>query len=58
MVVSAYKSFTIFHYKETLLYDFNAIVAAVGGSLGLFLGFSCYEQGKKLIDLVPIGCAP
>ena len=27
--------------EEILFYDFNAILAAVGGSLGLFLGFSC-----------------
>ena len=42
-------------YKETEVYDFNAVVASVGGSLGLFLGFSCYEYGKRLIDIVPIG---
>jgi hypothetical protein len=28
--------------EEILLYDFNAILSAVGGSLGLFLGVSCY----------------
>ena len=38
---------------EIDLYDFNAIVASVGGSLGLFLGFSCYEYGKRLIDKIP-----
>ena len=38
---------------EIDLYDFNAIVASVGGSLGLFLGFSCYEYGKRLIDRLP-----
>ena len=27
--------------EETDMYDFNAIVAGVGGSLGLFLAFSC-----------------
>ena len=29
--------------EEYLLMDFNAIVSAVGGSLGLFLGFSCLQ---------------
>ncbi len=29
--------------EEYLVYDFNDIVAAVGGSLGLFLGFSCLQ---------------
>ena len=28
-------------YDEVLLYDSNQILAGVGGSLGLFLGFSC-----------------
>ena len=40
---------------EIDLYDFNAIVASVGGSLGLFLGFSCYDYGKRLIDKIPNG---
>ena len=31
-------------YTEIRLYDFAAIVAAVGGSLGLFLGFSCLDS--------------
>ena len=26
--------------SESILYDFNSIVSAVGGALGLFLGFS------------------
>ena len=38
---------------EIVLYDFNAVVASVGGSLGLFLGFSCYQYGKRLIDKIP-----
>ena len=42
-------SFSVFKYKETELNDFITIVAAVGGSLGLFLGFSCYQLGSKLI---------
>ena len=29
--------------EEVLLYDMGNIVAAVGGSLGLFLGFSCLD---------------
>ena len=35
---------------EYYLYDFAAIVSAVGGNLGLFLGFSCYSIGKSLLD--------
>lgn len=29
--------------EEYLLMDFNAILSAIGGSLGLFLGFSCLQ---------------
>ena len=40
--------------EETLYIDFNAILAAVGGSLGLFLGFSCLDcctyLTKQLLD--------
>ena len=35
---------------EYYLYDFAAIVSAVGGNMGLFLGFSCYSTGKSLMD--------
>ena len=42
-------------YKETEVYDLDTLVASVGGSLGLFLGFSFYEYGRRLIDYLPIG---
>ena len=35
---------------QLLIYDFNAIVASVGGSLGLFLGFSCWDFIDPVID--------
>ena len=35
---------------EYYLYDFATIVSAVGGNLGLFLGFSCYSIGKSFLD--------
>ena len=28
--------------KESLLYDFTAIVSSIGGGVGIFLGFSCF----------------
>ena len=37
-------------YTEIRLYDFNAIVAAVGGSLGLFLGFSVLDSILLMIN--------
>ena len=53
LVVLQYETNTIFNYKETDLNDLNAIVASVGGSLGLFLGFSCYQIGKRFIERFP-----
>ena len=40
---------------RTDIYDLNAVIASVGGALGLFLGFSFYKCGKWFIDLIPIG---
>ena len=54
-IISFYQSFTQDVLMEMEIYDFNAVVASVGGSLGLFLGFSCYECGKRLIDQIPSG---
>ena len=34
---------------EFQVLDFAGIVGSVGGSLGLFLGFSCYATAKELI---------
>ena len=36
--------------EEVLLFDFTAIVAAVGGSLGLFIGFSFLDLFKVVIN--------
>ena len=37
-------------FSEVVLYDFNAIVGSVGGSLGLFIGFSVFDSIKSLYD--------
>ncbi len=36
--------------RQLRLYDFNTIVAAVGGSMGLFLGFSCLDFTIRAVD--------
>ena len=41
--------------EQYTLYDFNAIVSAVGGSLGLFLGFSFFDFVKVLLKLAKRG---
>ena len=38
--------------EEMLLYDLNSIVSAVGGSLGLFLGFSCFQVALWMASCV------
>jgi hypothetical protein len=38
--------------QETFLYDFSGIVASVGGSLGLFLGFSCLQVTMLFVVVV------
>ena len=35
---------------ETLIYDFGGFVAAAGGNLGLFLGFSCLSVTFAAVD--------
>jgi len=35
---------------EVLLFDFASIVSSVGGSLGLFIGFSFMDALKMLIS--------
>ena len=36
--------------KEILVYDTNDVIGAVGGSLGLFLGFSFFDVISKCLD--------
>ncbi len=42
-----YQTTRVLVYEEYLLFDFGSIVSAVGGSLGLFLGFSCWQMVKE-----------
>ena len=54
-VVPSFQSFAESLYTDTDIYDLNAVTASVGGALGLFLGFSFYKCGKRLIDMIAIG---
>jgi hypothetical protein len=36
---------------EALVYDFGTFLAAIGGNLGLFLGFSCLSLLLILISM-------
>ncbi len=44
-----YKSDLVLILDEYRIFDGNSIVAAIGGSLGLFLGFSFFQCGSMLI---------
>ncbi len=46
-----YHTTRVMVYEDYLLFDFGSIVSAVGGSLGLFLGFSCWQMVKGLSAL-------
>ena len=37
---------------EYYVYTFGGIVGAVGGSLGMFLGFSFWQLGKDIVSKV------
>ena len=49
-IVAQYLTTGVTHYEEYLLLDFIAIVAAVGGALGLFVGFSFFDCAKYFVD--------
>ena len=36
--------------REVLVYDTNDVIGAIGGSLGLFLGFSFFDVISKCLD--------
>ena len=38
--------------RQTLVYDTNDLIGAIGGSLGLFLGFSFFDVISKCLDLI------
>ena len=38
--------------KELLIYDTNDMIGSIGGSLGLFLGFSFFQCGSLLMNSI------
>ena len=45
-----YTSNMVTRTDEYLVYDFSNILAALGGALGLFIGFSFYDCGSLIVD--------
>ena len=50
-----YSSLHVEENIETYLFDFNSAVIAVGGSLGLFVGWSLYSIITTFVDYIPCG---
>ena len=42
----------IVHYKEYLIYDDIGMLGSIGGSLGLFLGFSLIDTLCMIMDFI------
>ena len=42
-------------HKEYLIYDGVALISAIGGTLGLCIGFSFYDVGTKLMSWLELG---
>ena len=38
--------------RQYLIYDFNGLIGFVGGTLGLFVGFSIYSLVEKCVDIL------
>ena len=47
-----FPSEAVIYHKEYLIYDFSGMIGSVGGSLGLFIGFSFMDFIFYLINLV------
>jgi len=48
----SYETFVVEEQVETLVYDAGNFLAAVGGNLGLFLGFSCLTMLLGILKVV------
>ena len=46
-----YDTMVVEQQNEILVYDWSRFLSALGGTLGLYLGFSCFTMINGLIDL-------
>jgi hypothetical protein len=49
-LILAYETLSVEEQFETLVFDIGSLLAAAGGNLGLFLGFSCLSLLFSLLD--------
>jgi hypothetical protein len=48
-ICTTFRGTDILVTEEILMYDFGTIVGTVGGSMGLFLGLSCYQLAQRVL---------
>lgn len=51
-ILASYETMDIEKQEENLIYDSGSFFAAVGGNLGLFLGFSCFSVIIAGVDFI------
>ena len=52
MTVNLFTRPDILYYKEYLIYDDTGMFGSIGGSLGLFLGFSLFDTLCMIVDFI------
>ena len=50
----AYETLAVEERIETLVYDVGSLLSAIGGNLGLFLGFSCFTMLLGILKVVKL----
>ena len=52
LLLFAYETLMIEEKVESLIYDFSSFLAAAGGNLGLFLGYSLFSAVELFVHLL------
>ena len=50
----AYETLAVEERIETIVYDVGSLLSAIGGNLGLFLGFSCFTMLLGILKVVKL----
>ena len=53
-LILVYETLSVEEHFETLVFDIGSLLAAAGGNLGLFLGFSCLSLLISCLDYLGI----
>ena len=51
-IFASFETMNIEKHEENLVYDSGSFFAAIGGNLGLFLGFSCFSIIVAAVDFI------